>query len=162
MRAQGKRAVSPLIATVLLIAFCVSLGAVVIQWGSGYVRDRTDETSARSKLDLTCSQDAFLDVVQYNDVEQLCYNGSSLVTVLENGPYVQIDSFAVYVIGNTSVAKLNITNSTLQKSEVRRFEIAFSDPPAKQVRFIPAVSVNGVSVQCPRSALVRDDLTMCT
>jgi len=31
----GKRGISPLIATVLLVAFAVSLGAVVMNWASG-------------------------------------------------------------------------------------------------------------------------------
>lgn len=36
---KDKRAVSPLIATVLLIAFAVALGAVVMNWGHGQVQD---------------------------------------------------------------------------------------------------------------------------
>ena len=38
---SSKRALSPLIATVMLIAFAVALGAVVMNWGKGYIEEST-------------------------------------------------------------------------------------------------------------------------
>lgn len=158
---MNKKAVSPLIATVLLIAFAVSLGAVVIQWGSNYVRERTDDTSQRSDIDLTCSQDTYIGVIKYNTIEQLCYNVSSITAIVENGPYIPLEAITVFVFGNTTVAKLNVSNGTMAKNEVKRFEILFSDSPVKQVRLIPSVKVGGNVVACPRSALIRDDIPPC-
>jgi len=57
----NKRAVSPLIATVLLIAFAVALGAIVMNWGRGYVEDTQDFARESSEGQLTCSSDVQMD-----------------------------------------------------------------------------------------------------
>lgn len=46
----GKRGISPLIATVLLVAFAVALGAVVMNWAKGVEETKTPVDAATSPL----------------------------------------------------------------------------------------------------------------
>ena len=43
MKKLGKKAISPLVATVLLVAFAVSLGAVVMSWAKGVEATESEE-----------------------------------------------------------------------------------------------------------------------
>ena len=82
-----KRGVSPLIATVLLIAFAVALGAVVMNWGRGYVEDTADDAREKSDRELVCASEIDLAAVDVDSVTQICYseNGadSNISMVLE-------------------------------------------------------------------------------
>jgi len=50
-----KKAISPLIATVLLIGFTIVLAALIIQWGGGLFRQTTEETGVTAKAQMLCS-----------------------------------------------------------------------------------------------------------
>ena len=56
MKLWNKKGISPLIATVLIIGFTVALAAVVMTWGTGFVRSTTEETSESTNLALECSR----------------------------------------------------------------------------------------------------------
>ncbi len=53
---MDKKAVSPLIATVLIIGFTVALAAVVITWGSRFVQQTQEEVDITSQIGLACSK----------------------------------------------------------------------------------------------------------
>lgn len=50
-----KKGISPLIATVLIIGFTVALAAMVMTWGSGFIRKTTEETEASASIALKCA-----------------------------------------------------------------------------------------------------------
>ena len=52
---KSKKAISPLIATVLIIGFTIVLAAVVIQWGSQLVDQLKGQTQTTTELSLACS-----------------------------------------------------------------------------------------------------------
>ena len=52
----NKRGISPLIATVLIIGFTVALAAVVMTWGSGFVRETTESTSEQATSAIECAR----------------------------------------------------------------------------------------------------------
>ncbi len=51
-----KRAISPLIATVLLIGFTVALAAVIMTWGQGFTKKITGETETTTEQALECAK----------------------------------------------------------------------------------------------------------
>src|SRR3989344_8249382 len=52
---MNKRGISPLIATVLIIGFTVALSAVVMTWGTSFVRTTTEQTAESSNLGIVCA-----------------------------------------------------------------------------------------------------------
>lgn len=52
---KSKKAISPLIATVLIIGFTIVLAAVVIQWGGQLVDQLKGQTQTSTELSLACS-----------------------------------------------------------------------------------------------------------
>lgn len=56
MRMNSKKGVSPLIATVLIIALTVALTVFLMNWAFGFFKERTDETSRSTTEQLRCTQ----------------------------------------------------------------------------------------------------------
>lgn len=53
---KNRKAISPLIATVLLIGFAVALAAIVMTWGGGFIRKTTETTETQAETTLLCAK----------------------------------------------------------------------------------------------------------
>ena len=78
---MNKKGVSPLIATILLIAFAVSVGAVIMNWtstSSGIQSDGQNDGCTNVNL----------KVIEYNNQKSICLDREEkkLIITLENGP----------------------------------------------------------------------------
>ena len=83
----SKKAISPLIASVLLIAFAVTLGAIVLNFSQESTLELRDEASEKIERGLTCSLDLVIDVLEINNEKFICYNRSgtnNLEVIVEN------------------------------------------------------------------------------
>ena len=86
---KQKRGVSPLIATVLLIAFAVALGAIVMTWGENYVRTTADFAKTQSDVQLQCTSDVYFSV---NDVSYYVNATDGLADTLDGGLNITIEN----------------------------------------------------------------------
>ncbi len=59
---MNKRGISPLIATVLLIGFTVALAAMVMTWGSGFIKKTTESTEAGAQTALKCASELAFEI----------------------------------------------------------------------------------------------------
>ncbi|MDP4012170.1 MAG: hypothetical protein Q8R00_01005 [Candidatus Nanoarchaeia archaeon] len=57
-----KKGVSPLIATVLIIGFTVALAAMVMTWGSGFIKKTTEETEKSTAIALKCASELAFEI----------------------------------------------------------------------------------------------------
>ena len=117
---MNKRGISPLIATVLIIGFTVALSAVVMTWGTGFVRSTTDQTAKSSQAGIDCSRLNFQvgnpvcvgNVLQSIEISN---NGDRdikewIVRISRNAPDgTQVNNLAVEVKG-FDVEKLTLTD----------------------------------------------------
>ncbi len=96
---RSKKGLSPLIATVLLIAFAVALGAVVMNWGRAQL-----STNSCSKVNL--------DFERVNDIPQICREaGGSLDILVTNKGNVPITEMLVTVIGGAGEQSKTFTQA---------------------------------------------------
>ena len=155
---MGKKGMSPLIATILLLVFAIGLGVIVMNWGRAQVE-------AASK----CAIDIELDVVELNEIPELCFSGAGedgvLHFIIENGPNIDIEELQLSVIGTKNVLNMRIDE---------RVEIGFSllkDIPynfnefgeIRQVRIIPKINLYPEEdpILCPEQAIVLDNIRSC-
>lgn len=75
---RGKKGISPLIATVLLIGLSVALAAVVITWGLEFVKSSTGEVDKKTEEALKCATQ-----LDFAITGAVCEQG--VVTVQNNG-----------------------------------------------------------------------------
>lgn len=91
---KGKKGISPLIATVLIIGFTIVLAALVITWGTKLFKTTVADTEAASKIALACTTGLKLDVLSAEA------DGSTLtVRMRNNNQDRDIDNFLFILNG---------------------------------------------------------------
>ena len=169
MRRMKKKGVSPLIATVLLIAFAVALGAVVMNWGRGYVQETTEKATESSAGDLACTSDVDIGLMDIDGIRQFCFNRSEdrVEFILENRKNKELEAIKCRILGtDTRVpANVNAFNTTLTGVEDQETgllpsgadflvcDVATSLGDPKQVQLIPVLFVGGNEVSCSANTL---------
>jgi flagellin-like protein len=131
----GKKGVSPLIATVLLIAFSVALGAVVMTY-SGSLGE--------------CGS-VYIELVEKGGEPEVCLDGYDLIFTLENGPKEAISSFKLTYYGNLDATTIDL-EETLGPGEVRKFTTEYNSNAfgaLEKFKIVPVVIENGGQLICP-------------
>lgn len=167
-----KKGVSPLIATVLLIAFAVSLGAVVMNWGRGYVEATAENAETQSAEKISCSMDTSIGIVQVGNKQKLCIDNETvpgpnlyLNFTLVNTGSVDLEGVQITeIFGNkqpnvTSVkADDSISKSGLYYDSVT-LESDIVDEgdfdQLEQIEIAPIILVKGVETVCLEHSLKR-------
>ncbi|MBT3721316.1 hypothetical protein HN789_00930 [archaeon] len=97
----NKKAVSPLIATVLLIAFAVSLGAIVINFSQESTLSLRDDASQKIERGITCSLDLPINVLEINNEKFICYNrtgSNNLEVIIENQGSASAEGVRIFLL----------------------------------------------------------------
>ena len=74
MNKTNKKGVSPLIAAVLLIAFSVALGAIVITFTTQSTHELTDDAGKQLDRGIKCSLDLTVALFELDNLDFICYN----------------------------------------------------------------------------------------
>ena len=88
----GRRGVSPLIATVVLIGFAVSLGAVIMSWGKTIFEEEPTVEIPPEQSNLVWYMGS--------NIENVCYSGESIKMTLKSDPKINIKSIFVAAKGS--------------------------------------------------------------
>lgn len=99
---KSKKAIAPLIATVLLIAFAVALGAVVMNWGKSYVESTQKLAERQSSGQIECTNEVDFEIlkVRYDSNNPLNETPDSLEIVVENLKDKEIYGMSFKLIGD--------------------------------------------------------------
>ena len=157
---SSKKGVSPLIATVLLIAFAVALGSVVMNWGLN--------------LNLGKSTDMCRNVeikIRNIDISEVCFGGfgpSGYVNfIIDNTGTIDISGLAIWIVGEKGTRLFDLDNILIGKGslydkndkEVTYDFSAFGN--IKQVQFIPKIKSGQSTEICPRNSVRADKIGVC-
>jgi len=159
----GKQAISPLIATVLLVAFSIAIGAVVMSWGEEYVAQKAEFVSGVREAISSCDA-VSLTAVRINNVLQACVRGNSVELTLDNG--ADTDIFDVYArlvgVGGT-FSDESLLNAPLKRLYAAKLAIPFPAPlaPMRQVKLVPKVKVGNDVIFCRDQSLVLENFRKC-
>lgn len=169
----SRKAVSPLIATVLLIAFAVALGAVVMNWGRGYVEDTANIARERSDTEVTCASEVDIDIVEIDGVPQICYNitasaNDTVHFIIENKKERDVERVQLRLIGSATRVPLTLDiesqRSNLTTNQAKYINVSYDDTvygTPQQLRFTPYIRVGGSTVACPSSDETVTALKTC-
>ena len=169
----NRKGVSPLIATVLLIAFAVALGALVMSWGKEFVQDTAADQEARIEESRTCNLDVRLQLKQGSKGSKICYDKDDLTLnfIADNIGMKQIDELRVDVvgtnIGENSVAHLvyirAIPVGGLFKSDGTAFADVFVEDGdnLEFVKITPVVIRGNSPIVCAESAVEVTSVSKC-
>lgn len=168
LRIPNKNAMSPLVATVLLIAFAISLGVVVMSFGNKYYHNPNFSTQDVNVS--TLCKNLNIEFLEINSEPQICYTlvGDiwEISYMVLNSGYSSIDGVQVWVVGN-GIFLEDISDDQLQPGTPLsgKFDYDFSNyGEIKEVRFFPKIMIDdgsgGVS-PCIDRPLKIDDIKEC-
>ncbi len=160
----NKKGISPLIATVLLILFAVTLGVIIMNWGKSYSEDQIEAATKKSNEELECELYIDLAVKEIAGEPQLYYSNSTgnLTFMLENRGSKTIDSIRVTIIGQNAqdINITDISDSSISPAGVLKKDVIYTNASVDQVIFTPYLNTTGSSepTLCTRSKLEKDDI----
>src|SRR3989338_3985396 len=157
---SSKKGVSPLIATVLLIAFAVALGSVVMNWGLNLDLAKASDVCAGIEIKIRnvgSSEACFGGIGSNGYINFIIYNlGSS-----------DINGIAIWMIGEKGTKLFDLDNIQIKKDSLyekddKEVSYDFSTYGSiKQVQFIPKIRQDQSTEICPKNAIVAKSINQC-
>ena len=129
---KNRKGVSPLIATVLLIAFAVALGAIVMNWGRNYIENQQTSSENIATLQIECQTEVEFEItnVDYEGNTTLDGADGGIKITLNNKKGKTLKGFAFKFFDENNkgitISKASTkTNSSndLQGLEIKTYEI---------------------------------------
>ncbi len=128
---MNKKGVSPLIATVLIIGFTIALAALIMTWGTSFIKKTQQDVETGAEAQLQCAR-VDLEIKSYNctadplsGAEKLSveskYSGSLDVWVRKNGN--KLDSVVPSTIPAYSVQTLSLNDAALSLNTNDELEV---------------------------------------
>ena len=158
---KNKKGVSPLIATILLIAFAVALGAVVMSWGKNVESSGADLLLSTEK----CAN-VNLKVENVNDIPQIFYGGTGSegfvkFTIANIGSY-DVDQLIVWVIGEKDTNIIEVEQSSIKVGYplIKEIQHDFNKyGSVKKLKFVPKIKIDELYVTCAKNALEEEKIS---
>ena len=140
-----KKGMSPLIATVLLIAFAVALGAMIMNWSSTLGENTGPDCSTVTMI-----------INPY-----LCYAENMIKMSIRNTG-TAIESVTVRVIDKNTENDIQLKDSKMASGTVLQKEIPFVKTTQTYVALVPSIKHKNDVVPCPEPAIEIADLPQCS
>jgi len=156
---KNKKGVSPMIATILLIAFAVALGAVVMSWG------RNVDLSVETQTSEKCAR-VSISVEKVDGVPQVFYGGTGkdgyIKFIIENNGNEDIEGIIVWVIGEKNTNTIDLEQSSIKVGYPLMKEIKhdFSKyGEIKKLKFIPKINMGNSVITCAKNSLEEENIS---
>lgn len=141
---REKKGMSPLIATVLLIAFAVALGAMIMNWSSSLGERGGPDCSTVTMI-----------INPY-----LCY-AENMIRMSIRNTGDPIEAITMRVIDKDIENEIQIKDSKLASGSVLQKEIPFVKTSPTYVALIPSIKYKDEVVPCPEPTIEISDLPNC-
>lgn len=160
---MNKRGVSPLVATLLLIAFAIAIGLVVMNWGKSYIEEKSEFVTGES--DASSCNLVELSIIKVANKDKICYDKSDEIVeaFLESGPEVRIADMQVRIIGSEGIHTIDsILDSPLERATAA--QIKFNYPSnigdIQQIKIIPKIGTDTLAF-CFDQSVISENIQQC-
>ena len=160
MKSINKKGVSPLIATVLLIAFAVALGAVVMNWGRNIEFSQSEDKCAGVEIKVRETKDY-----------AVCYSGTGnniyLNFIIDNIGRQDLYGLSIWVVGSKGTRLFELKDILIKKGALfdkKDNELTYeldTYGEIKHLQFIPKIKIDGTIDICPKNSIRADKISRC-
>ena len=150
---KGKKGMSPLIVTILLVALAVSLGAMIMSWGSS-------ELSTNQK---GCEQTK-IEPQQAFGQNLICYdqNNKKLKLLLKNTGTNALTGIQIKQINpDLTINEMRLPKSNIIPGASYEYILDFIKPEKTYIEIIPEIDFLGEKIMCVNNAIIIDNLGNC-
>lgn len=150
---MNKRAITPLISTVLLVSFAVLLGIIVMSWG------RT--TYAAQQETMSCEQSG-LGIIEINEVPEICYNSGKIRFTVENQGQTEVNGFKISILGETGIQQFEL-DWFMRVGDIEEIATDYDASVAfiRKIKIVPVITSYGVDYICPKGGVEIDRIALC-
>jgi flagellin-like protein len=147
----GRRGISPLIATVLLIAFAVSIGTMIMNWGKDAV----------AVGDCTETK---LEVQMFSEKPVFCYDtlNGKINVMIKNTGSTDVDRLKMRTImPDFTNEDVELADSAIKSGDIKTKNIEYVHSGKFRVEIIPVITVGGKDRVCSEKYIYIDDIGSC-
>lgn len=145
----GRKAVSPWISWVLLIAFAVMLSALMYNFMVDYTKSSTDDVK---KVVYNTDECRLVAI----NIGSACLSAQDLNITLQNRNYVRIDSIDFRYYNGRMPLYINQTNISMNPNREKAITISTGSTTVTRVEVIPHVSKEGMDIICADKKAAAD------
>ena len=162
MMFHSKKAVSPLIATVLLIVFSIALGAVVMSWGEAYIEEKAEFVKGAQETVAGCDA-TMLKIIQISGSPQVCVREDIIEAFIENGPNTEVYDIHARILGVDGVAtRESILEAPLMPADAKKVMFRFEPVgQIRQLKLTPMVLRAGALMPCTEQGVIVENVNPC-
>lgn len=150
-------------ATILLVAFSVGLGALVMSWGEEYIEEKAEFVQGTAEIKSGCDA-AAISIIKIAGVPQACIGDQGIELWIDNGPDIELYNIQARLAGENGVATVqDILAEPLLKANAAKTTIPY-DPgisPILQVKLTPKIWTGTDIAICTQSAINVEQLPRC-
>lgn len=145
----SKRGMSPLIATVLLIAFAVAMGAMIMNWSAGIEGEGEELTNHCKGISITTQKGA-------------CFSDNILsFTILNNG-VEKVDGVLLSSLEDGTAMDITIKDTDMIKGENLDKDIPYLYSGKDiELEFIPLIVYEEEIIECRKGGFAQSELPTC-
>ncbi len=152
---MNKKAISPLISTILLILLAASLGGVVISWGKANYELNYESYSTNS-----CN-DASLKVISFEGLQQVCIEENNLSFIIENNGGIDLIGVKISILNSNYIFSKNIY-SPLSIAEIKKINVPYKDiAKIRKVIIVPIIKYAEKEIPCPIKEIELEKIREC-
>lgn len=158
-----QRGITPLVATVLLVAFSIGLGALVMSWGEEYIAEKAEFTQGTAEVKNACDA-AVINIIKIGGQQQLCLGPQGVQVWLDNGPDVDVVNVHARMVGQNGVdVKEDILLTPLLKANAARALVPYKQElgPLLQVKLTPKILEGNKVAICAQNAITVERVQPC-
>ena len=146
----NKKGISPLIATVLLIAFVILIAVLVFFWWDKIIKAQAEKTGAETVGAISCAQE-----VSFTISNPTCSSGTINFDV-ENTNTGNIYKFKIRTKDENGILEVIDLTTPLQASAATQIGVTYNDAlgTPNKIEVIPEVVSEGATVTCSEQSQV--------
>jgi len=148
---MNKKAISPIISSLLLIVFAIALGIVVMSWGKGAI----------AKEHGGSCEEASVNIISLAEKPKACFSGNTLYFTIENNGQMKTTGLKVSFLGDTIFQK-DMTKGIII-GEIINADLNFADVGnIQKIKIVPKIIVEGKENVCPNGGVEIENVGECS
>jgi len=161
---MNKRGISPLIATVLLVAFVITLAVLVFTWWDQVVKERAAKVGAESESQISCSLQIDFQV------KDICFDAVTkfISFSVENDGDAPLHGFKVRIEGEDSsgekVSGVSSISEDVEEGSAKKTAVAYDSSIITSIdslEIIPVIRAKGVEAVCIEKSVIVKSVAVC-
>jgi len=160
---ESRKGLTPLVATILLVAFSVGLGALVMSWGEEYIEEKAEFAQGTAEVKSGCDA-ASIDIINIGGTPQACVGQGGIQLWIDNGPDMELYNIQARIAGSQGVATVeDILEEPLLRANAAKTVVPFGANVGDvlQVKLTPKIWTGKDIAICSQSSLNVERLPPC-